>query len=126
MTSQIVENVLQEARKRNAKEVIEVHLIIGKLAFLGLEQVRFSYKILVEGTIMEHSKLFITVKDGSVKCSSCGYEGSFNYEDDPVYHVLTPTLHCPECNGLVEIIGGRECTIKSVKLVVPKVAKVDG
>ncbi|MCW4021133.1 MAG: hydrogenase maturation nickel metallochaperone HypA, partial [Candidatus Bathyarchaeota archaeon] len=83
VTTQIVENVLREARARNAKEVSEVHLVIGKLTFLGSEQVRFSYKVLTEGTMMKNSKLFIEAKDGVVKCGSCGYEGSFNYEDDP-------------------------------------------
>ncbi len=118
MTSQIVGNVLREARKHDAKGVAEVHLVIGKLTFLGLEQVRFSYKVLTEGTIMEDSKLFIETKDGAVKCGSCGYEGSFNYEDDPVYHISVPTLKCPKCGGTVDIIGGRECLIKSVKLIV--------
>ena len=118
MTSQIVENVLREARKHNAKEVAEVRLVIGKLTFLGLEQVRFSYKVLTQDTIMENSKLFIETKDGAVKCGSCGYEGRFNYEDDPIYHISVPTLQCPKCGGTVDIIGGRECLIKSVKLVV--------
>jgi len=118
MTTQIVENVLREARVRNAKEVSEVHLVIGKLTFLGTEQVRFSYKVLTEGTMMEDSKLFIETKEGVVKCGSCGYEGSFNYEDDPMYHVPIPTLQCPKCSGTVDIIGGRECLIKSIKLVV--------
>jgi len=118
MTTQIVQNVLQEAEKHNAKKVVEVHLIIGKLTFLGIEQVRFSYNILVKGTIMEGSKLHIKEKNGIVKCSSCGYEGDFNYEDDPAYHVPTPTLRCPRCGGDVAIVGGRECTIKSVKLIV--------
>jgi hydrogenase nickel incorporation protein HypA/HybF len=118
MTTEIVENVLREARARNAKEVSEVHLVIGKLTFLGTEQVRFSYKVLTEGTMMEDSKLFIETKDGVVKCGSCGYEGSFNYEDDPMYHVPIPTLQCPKCSGTVDIIGGRECLIKSIKLVV--------
>jgi len=118
MTSQIVESVLGEAEKHNAKKVAAVHLVIGELTFLGLEQLRFSYKVLTEGTVMENSKLFIETKDGVVKCSRCGYEGSFNYKDDPLYHVPVPTLQCPECGGAVDIIGGRECLIKSVKLVV--------
>jgi len=118
MTTQIVENVLREARARNAKEVSEVHLVIGQLTFLGLEQVRFSYKILTKGTMMENSKLFIETQEGAVRCGSCGYEGSFNYEDDPVYHVPIPTLQCPKCRSTVDIIGGRECLIKSIKLVV--------
>jgi hydrogenase nickel incorporation protein HypA/HybF len=118
MASQIVENVLHEARKHEAKEVAEVHLVIGELTFLGLEQVRFSYKVLTEGTIMENSKLVIETKDGAVRCGICGYEGSFNYKDDALYHVPIPTLQCPKCGDKVDIIGGRECLIKSVKLVV--------
>lgn len=118
MTTQIVENVLQEAEKHNAKKVTEVHLAIGKLTFLGIEQVRFSYDLLVKDTVMEGSKLHIEEKNGVVKCSSCGYEGDFKYEDDPMYHLPTPTLLCPKCGGIVEIVGGRECTIKSIKLVI--------
>lgn len=118
MTSQIVESVLEEAKKHNAKRVDGVHLVIGKLTFLGLEQVRFAYEMLVKDTIMEGSKLYIEEKDGVVKCSNCGYEGDFKYEDDPMYHVLTPTLHCPKCGGIVKIVGGKDCLIKSVKIIV--------
>jgi len=117
MATQIVENVLREAEKHDAKKVTEVHLVIGKLTFLGTEQVHFSYDILVEGTIMEGSELYIEQKNGFVKCSSCGYQGDFIYEDNPVFHVPTPTLRCPKCGGLLNIVGGRECTIKSIKLV---------
>jgi hydrogenase nickel incorporation protein HypA/HybF len=117
MTTKIVENVLREAENHNAKKVTEVLLVIGKLTFLGIEQVRFSFNILIDGTIMEGSKLNIEEKNGVVKCSSCGYEGDFIYEDNPLYHIPTPTLRCPKCGGRVNIVGGRECTIKSIKLV---------
>jgi len=113
-----VKSVLQEAKKHNAKRVDGVHLAIGKLTFLGLEQVRFAYEVLVKDTIMEGSKLYIEEKDGVVRCNNCGYEGDLKYEDNPVYHVPTPTLNCPKCGGVVKIIGGRECTIRSVKLAV--------
>ena len=117
MTTQIVNYVLEEAKKHNAKRVNEVHLIIGKLTFLGIEQVKFTYDLLVKGTIMEGSKLHIEEKDGVVKCNNCGYNGDLKYEDDPVYHVPSPTLNCPKCGGVVNIVGGKECTIKSIKLI---------
>ena len=117
MTARIVNYTLEEAKKHKAKRVHEVHLQIGKLTFLGLEQVKFSYNMLVKNTIMEGSKLHIEEKDGVVKCSNCGYEGNLKYEDDPVYHVPSPTLDCPKCEGSVNIVGGKECTIKSMKLV---------
>jgi hydrogenase nickel incorporation protein HypA/HybF len=116
MTQQIVENVLQEARKHDAKRVLEVRLVIGKLTFLGIEQVRFSYRVLTKGTIMERSRLHIREKDGVVRCTRCGYKGSLNYEDDSAYHVPTFTLLCPRCGNAVKIIGGRECTIERVKI----------
>jgi hydrogenase nickel incorporation protein HypA/HybF len=117
MTTQIVNHVLEEAKKHNAKRVHEVHLIIGKLTFLGLEQVKYSYNLLVKNTIMEDSKLHIEEKDGVVKCNNCKYTGDIKYEDDPLYHVPTPTLNCPKCGGTVNIVGGKECTIKNIKIV---------
>ena len=70
VTSQIVQSVLAEAEKRGAKKVTEVHMTIGKLTFLGLEQVRFAYEAITKGTIMEDSKLVITEQEGMVKCGT--------------------------------------------------------
>lgn len=118
VTSQIVRGVLEEATKNQAKKVNEVHLVIGKLTFLGLEQVRFAYEVLTKGTIMEGSRLIIKEQRGLVKCNRCGYEGGFKYEDDPMYHVPVPTLKCPKCGDVVKIAAGKECAIKSIKMMV--------
>ena len=118
VTSQIVQNVLAEAEKRGAKKVTEVHLTIGKLTFLGLEQVRFAYEVLTKDTIMEGSKLVIDEQEGTVKCSNCNYEGGFKYEDDPLYHVPVPTLKCPKCSSTVNITAGKECTIRNIKMMI--------
>ena len=118
VTSQIVQNVLAEAEKRRAKKVTEVHLTIGKLTFLGLEQVRFAYEVLTKGTIMEGSELVIEEQEGVVKCSNCSYEGGFKYEDDPLYHVPVPTLKCPKCSSTVNITAGKECTIRNIKMMI--------
>jgi hydrogenase nickel incorporation protein HypA/HybF len=118
ITNQLVQSVLTEAEKRGAKKVTEVHLIIGKLTFLGLEQVRFAYEALTKDTIMEGSKLTITEQEGEVKCSNCGYQGDFKYQDDPLYHVPVPTLKCPKCTNTVTITAGKECTIKNIKMMI--------
>jgi len=120
VTSQIVGTIIKEAEEHRAKRVVQVNLAIGKLTFLGLEQVRFAYKLLTKGTIAEKSKLIIKEKDGTVKCGKCGYEGDFKYEDNPIYHLSTPSLKCPKCDNIVDIVGGKECTIESIKLVTDK------
>jgi hydrogenase nickel incorporation protein HypA/HybF len=117
MTSQIVESVLGEAKKHEAKKVMEVHLVIGKLTFLGVEQVRFAYGILTEDTLMKGSKLIIKEKDGVIECSNCGYRGALEFKDDIMYHVPTPLFKCPECGEAVKIVEGKECTIESIKMV---------
>ena len=118
VTSQIVQTVLGEADKRQAKKVTAVHLVIGDLTFLGLEQVRFAYEVLTKDTIMEGSKLVIKKQKSLVKCNRCGHEGDFKYEDDALYHVPMPTLQCPKCSNLVRITAGKECMIKSIKLMI--------
>jgi hydrogenase nickel incorporation protein HypA/HybF len=117
MTTQIVESVLEEAKKHDAKKVVEVHLVIGKLSFLGVEQVEFSYKILTEDTIMKDSKLIIEKKDGVIECPSCGFKGAVPVEDDPAYHVPIPTLRCPKCGESAKIVEGKECTIKRIRIL---------
>ena len=117
MTTQIVEAVLDEAKKNNAKKVMEVQLIIGKLTYLGVDQIRFAYKILIEDTILKDSKLFIIEKDGKIECPNCNYKGNIPLKDDPSYHIPIPILRCPECNEAANIVEGKECTIKSIKLV---------
>ena len=117
MTNQIVQLVLKEAHQHHAKGIKEVHLIIGKLTFLNLDQLQFAYNILIQNTIMKDSTLHIEQKNGVIKCTHCGYSGDLTYEDDPVYHVPAPTLKCPQCQGRVTIVGGKEIIIKSIKLV---------
>ena len=116
--SQVVKTILEEVERRKAKAVVEVHLLIGRLTFLGLDQLRFSYEALVKGTILEKAKLIIEEKDGVVECDNCGFRGSLPYVNDPSYHLQIPIFTCPKCNSEIRIVEGRECLIKSIKVVV--------
>ncbi|UCH31380.1 MAG: hydrogenase maturation nickel metallochaperone HypA [Candidatus Bathyarchaeota archaeon] len=117
ITTQIVETVLNEANQRKARRVVKVNLTIGSLTFLNPEQVQFWYKILTKETIMEGSILEIEGKDGTVRCPKCEYEGDFKYVDDSIFHAPIPVLQCPQCDGKVEIISGKDCLIRSVKML---------
>ncbi|MFQ6134625.1 MAG: hydrogenase maturation nickel metallochaperone HypA [Nitrososphaerales archaeon] len=117
-TYRIVETVRQEAEKHRAKKVLEVHLAIGRLTFLSIDQVRHLYPLLVKGTLMDGSKLVIEEKEGVVECSGCGYRGPLNYQNDPSFHLTYPTLSCPKCRSVVKIVEGRECVVKQVRLEV--------
>lgn len=117
--SQIVKTVLEEVEKKKAKEVLEVTLVIGKLTFLGLEQLEFCYHALVEKTILEKAKLIIEENDGVVQCDTCGYRGPLSYVDDSTYYLqMMPLFTCPKCNSKIRIVEGKECIIKAIKVAV--------
>jgi len=114
--SQIVEAVISEAEKQQAVKVIEVELDIGDLTFLGIEQVRFSYKILTDKTIAKTSKLKINQISGRGRCDSCGYDGPLSYLDDKQFHIIVLTFNCPQCGKSLSISAGRECIIKRIRI----------
>jgi len=117
--SQIVDSILDEAKKRDAKRIEQVDLEIGEYTMLGHEQMRFAFEILSKDTILQGAKLNVTSRPGRVRCS-CGYEGSPSASEDSP-HKVVPILECPKCGGAASIVEGRECTIRNIRLVVPDV-----
>ena len=118
MASQIVEAILGDAEKRGVKSIKEVVLEVGTFTFLRPEQLRFCCENLAKGTLLEGARLIIKEVEGLVECKKCGYRGPLNYEDDPLYHTQTPSFFCPSCGSEVRIVKGKECVVKSIKVVV--------
>jgi len=107
---------LSEAQKQHAIKVIEVEVEIGDLTFLGIEQVRFAYKILTDKTIAKNSKLTIRQTPGRGTCDSCGYNGPLSYLNDKQFHMIVPTFNCPRCGKPLSISAGRECIIRRIRI----------
>jgi hydrogenase nickel incorporation protein HypA/HybF len=119
IASSIVETILDLADKQASSKVLQVHLKIGKLRAISAEQVAFSYNILAKGTILEGSQLTIEEPTGKLSCPNCNYHEEFDPEHDLSFHFGMPPLVCPNCNSTLEIQGGDECMITSVRMTVP-------
>lgn len=117
--SSIVESLLDLANKQGASKVLGVRMRIGKLRALSTEQLSFSYGILTKGTILEGSQLTVEESAGSLRCPRCNYRGEFDPDGDLAFHFGIPSLTCPQCGGGLDIEGGDECTITSVRMVLP-------
>jgi hydrogenase nickel incorporation protein HypA/HybF len=118
--TQIVDSILEEAKKHDATKVEQVDLEVGDFTMLGEEQLKFAYEVLSKDTILQGSTLRIVHRKGSIKCESCGFEGEMRLaEDSP--HRLVPILECPKCNSPAKIVEGRECVIRNIRMVVPDV-----
>lgn len=115
LVSRIINAVLQAAAGQNASQVLEVDLLIGKLNFLHPDQLRQVYQSLTRGTMLEGSKLIVEEGDAAVRCNRCGEERVLLLPawgcEQPI-----PTFNCPACGGEVEILRGRECLIKGIRV----------
>lgn len=113
----LVEGVVVEAEKNHAVSVTEVLVEIGELTFINHEQLSFAFNIISsEIPLLAGSKLVMEARSAEVSCSSCGYSGSLKRFDEPQTHIIIPVFACPSCDGKVDIIKGRECAIKNIKL----------
>lgn len=114
----VVETIKQEMKKhKNLICVKEVRLEVGELAFLSPDALRFGFRALTEKEKKINSKGLRIIKvKAEVKCQKCGYNGQMKLEDSKEYHVPVPLFTCPKCGGRIEVIKGKECTIKNLIL----------
>lgn len=116
--SGVVGAILERIKGMNVKRVERVDMIVGELTFLSPEQMKFAFEVLSEGTLLEGAELNIEIRKARIKCRKCGYEGGMSVEESEEYHYELPIFKCPKCGGDVDIIEGKECTVKNAKLIV--------
>ena len=112
----IVETVLEELKKHDYTRVVSITLEVGKLAFLSHEALKFAFTALSQGTPLEGAELIIVEKDAFGECPACGTRTRIELEDDPAYHFSLPSFACPKCGEDLDIISGRECIVREMKL----------
>ncbi|MEL7671529.1 hydrogenase maturation nickel metallochaperone HypA [Methanobacterium sp.] len=114
MADAIVKTAIDVAEKNDAQEITEVTIEVGKLAMLNPEQLKFMIEVLSEDTLLENAEVIVNEIPIEIKCRSCDFEG-LAVSDDSDHYV--PIVTCPECEERnVEIIKGRECNVKTIKI----------
>ncbi len=117
IASEIVQSVLDTTEKNKVKKVISIHLEIGELTLLNMEQVTFWMKELFKGTLAEGAKVKVRRIGAKIFCEECGYRGGgrWNQEDCLSHFALQ---NCPKCNSFqIKVEKGRECLLKRVQVV---------
>jgi hydrogenase nickel incorporation protein HypA/HybF len=116
----IVNTILDEAKKHQFQKIQKVNLEVGELMFLGEDQLRFAYTILTQDNeVFNDSELIIKNIKPKIQCESCGFQGALNHESvgdpkDPSLHLAFPKFSCPKCKGSIKVIEGRECIIRNI------------
>lgn len=111
----IIDAVLDAAKKNNAKKVNEVFIEIGELTALNPEQLKFIFETITSGTVAEGARYNLQVIKPLIKCKKCSYDGPIEFFEK--LHFFLPVIKCPRCEGTdVDIIAGRECNVKKIKI----------
>ncbi len=116
IASSLVDTLMEFAEKDDLQgKLLEVHLRIGKLRAISIEQLKFSYKVLAKGQFLNGSKLIIEEIPAIIHCPECGLKEDFELVDDS-YHFGLPTLSCPRCGAPVNLEGGDAVVITKVRI----------
>jgi hydrogenase nickel incorporation protein HypA/HybF len=115
--AQLIDEILKVAKSNDACVIISASLEVGELTLLGTRQLKFAYEILSQADetgLLKKSKLYIRRKKGRIRCAACGFKGDIRNMGG-INHIF-PIFACPDCGGKVDIISGRECLLKSIRL----------
>jgi hydrogenase nickel incorporation protein HypA/HybF len=105
------EGVLQmiEAKSRTEgyTRVNAVHLEIGELAGVDLEAMRFSFDVVMRGTLADRARLEISAAPGAAWCMPCECNVHIARRFDP----------CPDCGShQLHVTGGADMLLKSLEV----------
>ena len=105
VTENILEVVLKHAQQAQARQVVNIHLVIGQLASIVDDSVQFYWDMIARDTIAEMACLHFRRIPAEFECLSCGHRFQLGDGD----------WLCNQCgNAQLKIIAGEEFFIESI------------
>ena len=97
----------QQAEAQQYYKIKKVWLEIGALAGVEAESLRFSFDVVMQGSLAEQASLEIIEIPGQAWCFPCGRDVTVQQLYDP----------CPHCGGhQLQITGGNQMRIKELEV----------
>jgi hydrogenase nickel incorporation protein HypA/HybF len=108
VTQNVIELVIEEARKSGAARVRKVELVVGGMHGLVEDSVRFYFDLLARDTMAQGASLVIESLPLTVRCHRCKAESRL--EDLPV-------RICLACgNARLEVVSGKELFVRNIEV----------
>ncbi len=107
ITQNILDIVLNEAKKAQADKVTRINLVIGELSGIVSDSVLFYFDFLKKGNAAEEATIDFRLVPVELRCRDC--LANFNPKDS--------AWVCPNCQGTnFDLITGRECYVESIEV----------
>jgi len=108
----IVETLIEQAQKEvrrsgHSGRIVRLDLVIGRLAGVSCDSIRFAFDLLSPDTMLEGAEVRITEPKATCCCQAC----DARVEGDEL------TVRCPRCGGVgVSFEGGRQLLLESIEI----------
>ena len=101
----VVKSVEAFAKKNNIEIIDTLVLQIGELSAMIPHYIEAVYPAVIEGTLLENTKLKIEILPGNALCKVCS----------KVFNIRDNNSTCPKCSSRNwELLGGKEFLIKEI------------
>jgi len=107
ITQNMLNVVLEQADKAEAKEVRKINLVVGEMTGIVEQCVQFYFNFFSKETIAEGAALCFTKVPTTARCRNCGKR----------FEVEEFTWVCPHCGGNdLELVAGKELFVESIEV----------
>ena len=102
----ILDITLNYAERENAGRVERIGLLVGEMAGVEEESLKFCFSSLTRGTVAEGATLLIKRVPLVGKCEKCGRQRK----------VERYSFVCSECGGALSVVSGRELRVEFLEM----------
>ena len=96
----------EHAAKESAARIMKIGLLIGEMAGVEEDALRFCFSALTRGTLAENAELSVKRAPLIGRCGACEYEKPIeNYN-----------FICPKCGGGLAVVSGRELRVEYLEM----------
>ena len=107
VTEEILRVALEHAERAQAKQITDIHLVIGALSTIVDDSIQFYFDFLSPDTIAGGAKLHFERIPARLRCRQCQTEFEPQERD----------YNCPQCNTLGgEVVAGKEFYLDSMQV----------
>jgi hydrogenase nickel incorporation protein HypA/HybF len=112
LATSIVDFLQRLSKEQEMNRIDAIFLEIGEMTHVDPRQLRYSLKMVSQGTVAEKSKVYIRRSGIMFRCRKCGKESRLKMMDA----ITDYSLKCTACGGAdVDIDKGRELVLKRIK-----------
>lgn len=106
VTQNILKTALEYAESAGARQITDIHLVIGELVSIVDDSVAFYWEIIAADTIAQHAHLHFERPAARLQCQDCKH----------IYHPERE-FNCPICGSArVQFISGEEFYLDSIEI----------